>query len=533
MAPWQGPLADPFRFKLGGVDALAKVGQFPFYLMLVAALVSLGRRLSNNSWTAYLPAILVSLVPWTVRQATTPAVDLMMAALFVTSLALAQHRHDGARMPAAALSGLALGLAVGVKFVALTYAPLVAAPILVGMARRRDWRGAAVWVGVLVASGAPWYVRNWAVAGNPLFPLDITIGNWAMWPGAYERAAMLASPFHAPSWDAALAVARQAAGWWLAPVALLGVVTGLVAAWRQPAWRAYAWIVPVGLVWHFALVPYSSQDRFLLWAVALALLPLAAWPVKRGWAIALALLAAVPVVLTVFGAAPWNSAVGDGLFDPAGWRVALIAAALLVGGWALSRRLGAPTWLSWARGFATALLIAGWLASPHGGTFVRTNVAAIRELPFAGYVDVWKRRPKVVAYAGRNRPYYLAGREGLTRARYVNLDGCATCRLHDYVGRIRRNGTLDLRREKDDWRGQGADEQRWLAALQARGVEMLMIEPLHPLDRAYLPHDAEGYPLELAWAARHPELLTPLPGDGAYRLFALRNVEFGVRNEPQ
>lgn len=76
------------------------------------------------------------------------------------------------RLQEAAWAGLALGLAIGTKYHGLIFAPvfvLAAALLADGPARRRGLAVASFLA--LAAVGLPWYVRNWIVAGNPVYPL--------------------------------------------------------------------------------------------------------------------------------------------------------------------------------------------------------------------------------------------------------------------------------------------------------------------------------------------------------------------------
>jgi len=538
LAAWRGGGFAPTDFKLAGVDALAKVGQAPFLAMALAALVTLARRLAGSKPTIYLPAALFVLAPWVLKETGQPAVDLMMAALFLASLAFAQRYRDEGDGATIALAGAALGLALGVKFAAFSYAPLFAAPPLYFIARRRAWKDFFRWCAPLLVFGAPWPIRNWVVAGNPVFPLHVGLGGRTIFPGAYAHAAMLHSVFHVPNLPAAAAVTASAVGFWLTPIAAAGAAAGLVAARRQPQWRAYAWIAPVGVVWHYLAVPYSSQDRFLMWAVALALLPLAAWPDRPRWRPALALLAAACVALDLFGAGfafqlgvlPVPS---YGLFEPVGWTTGALVLALIGGGYLVGRRdrvrKGAvanapmPQRLRQVRlaALAAGVIAAAWLARPGAGVFVVTDVDAVRLLPLAGYAQLWQRLAPTTAYAGSNRPFYLAGRDGLGRVRYVNRDGCLDCRLCDYVRAQRRHGPLDLSREKDASDAAAPNYDAWRAALRQAGVQYLFLDHLPHADRPD-PRASPDHFIEVAWARSHPDEFTLVTGGVDFEMYVVR-----------
>jgi hypothetical protein len=336
---------------------------------------------------------------------------------------------------------------------------------------------------------------------------------------------MLASPFHAPNVAAALAVSAQAIGFWLAPLGVGGAIAALVLARRRALWRLVAWIVPIALLCHFVLVPYSSQDRFLMWVVALALLPFAFWPATRRGR--LLLLVLVPsLALTLWG--PGRGfrlgelpVSGRGMLSHDGWWIALIIFAALTLVWILSRRVMAHPAGKLVVVFLAGLVPAVALAAPRSGVFIETGLHAITDLPFKGYVAVWERHPAVVAYAGRNAPYYLAGRDGRTRVVYINTDGRAAMRLHDYVRELAQAGQLDRTKEKADWRGGHPDYDRWRLALLASKAELLFLEPLGPAEKSYLPHDADGYTIERQWARGRPDAFNLVAADADFELYAV------------
>jgi hypothetical protein len=246
--------------------------------------------------------------------------DLLATTLLLAALALFVH-SDG-RVPAIALAGATLGLAVGTKsnLLAVVLALLVfgaillarrapfvpsnshaeemetaAAPLGPERSRFRWWVGPLVWVGTTAAFGCYWYVRNWVRAGNPLPWIDIDVG-----PIHLARVASddgydgysdltLAEQFGHPRLvDGVIRPGLQGAfgdlwgGW----VALLVVSLGLVIARARDWWlRALGAAGVVGLVAHLVtpLSLVSSPDhpaagfnfafntRYALPAVALVL----------------------------------------------------------------------------------------------------------------------------------------------------------------------------------------------------------------------------------------------------------------------
>ncbi|HEY1368195.1 MAG TPA: glycosyltransferase family 39 protein [Gaiellaceae bacterium] len=104
-------------------------------------------------------------------EATGGFVELVLSGFVVLSawhlVALRQSR----RLQDAAWAGFAAGLAIGVKYHGLIFLPVFAllAGVLAGNPLRRRGLAAGAFL-ALALVGVPWYLRNWIVAGNPLYP---------------------------------------------------------------------------------------------------------------------------------------------------------------------------------------------------------------------------------------------------------------------------------------------------------------------------------------------------------------------------
>ncbi len=470
MAPMQGAVYDMGGFKFIGVEALAKVGQFPFLILLACALAMMIPRLAGDKCN-YLPVALLPFVPWILRQSASASVDLMMGACLVSALAFILEYKDTGKNRDAALSGMAFGLAFGVKFIALVYALPLLIPTAFILIKRKNQKAWIAWGAPLLILGLPWYLRNLVVCGNPLFPVEVAVGPHIIFKGAYTREAMQSSLFHTPDFPSAVMVASHAFGIVLAPLALSSIAAGCVGMIRRPAWRYVAWIAPLAIVWHFVIVPYSSQDRFLIWAVALSFLPLAQTPQKKSLRTLLFAAVFVFIFLSVFGAGIDIKARGytlpiRGVFtSPAIISApATIGPALAAGAVAFLLRRGMRTMI--AAAFAASCFTTLFFCTSIDGHFVRTSINNIRVMPVNGYARAWELWPRHIAYAGKNTPFYLVGRDGTSRVHYINVDGRDDWLMHDYVRELEAKGILDKSLDKDNWRRKEPDFEKWLAALK-------------------------------------------------------------------
>ena len=503
----------------GGIGLLGKVGQFPFLLLLAFSLTLLARRLGAKPSMEYLPAALLPFIPWVLREASSGSVDLMMSGLLVSALAfIFEYRTTGTLIDAVA-AGLSLGLACSVKFVSLLYMPFVLVVAVIGFLRARDGKGLLAFSLACVVAGTPWYCRNVLLTSNPLFPADVSLFGHVVFPGAYTRGAMTASKFHAPDFRSAVIIATNVVGFWFSVLCSGGMAASVILSRRRPEWRLVAWIAPVALVWHFLVVPYNSQQRFLLWVGALTLLPLAFWADTPRGRLLLGLLLAALVDLSLIGSrvsfhfGPIQVP-GDGLLivnRRAFLEMALVALVICVG-WYIGRL---NTWVRFA---AVALTMTAVFVLPI--LFVRPMSAAlVPQLPLTGYLRLLQEHPRTVAYSGNNIPYFLAGAEGETRVYYVNVDGQTNKHLYSYIRDEALASRLDKTKEKSDWARRNPNFDAWLHAMVALGVQCLFVEPLNPVEGAYLAHDADGFPIERVWARGHPEALPLIASSKKWEIY--------------
>jgi hypothetical protein len=538
MAPMQGRVPDMGSFKFSGIEALAKVGQFPFIILLSCAVAMLIRRLGNGKGD-YLPVALLPFIPWILRQSASAGVDLMMGACLVASVAFINEYKDNGRRADAAISGLSLGLAFGVKFVAIVYSLVIMIPMAVILIRRKDLKAFLLCLAPVIAFGLPWYIRNLIVCGNPLFPVEIAIGSWTIFPGAYTRAAMLSSVFHTPDFPSAIAVSTHAFGLALALIAIGSIIAGLIFMRRHPAWRYVAWIAPVAFAWHFLIVPYSSQDRFLIWAVALSFLALSRRPVRKTFQIALAIILSFGVFFSLFGAG-FHIQTGRHAIHAMGffeleehrrWFAAFMTIAPALAVAAIFTRLTARRSFIIGVAFAASFLTALTVANSFRGHFVRTGIRNAEILPLNGYARVWELWPRNIAYAGKNMPFYLAGRDGTSRVHSINVDGRDEMLMHDYVRELSQKGLLDKSLEKDNWRRKEPNYEKWLAALGRKRIEYIFLQPRNTAPGDPIQTDKDGYTIERNWAKTHPDVFVKLKEESklgswsAFEVYAVRRDE--------
>lgn len=153
-------------------DALVSVTGLVYAFLFFTASWALLRVMRVPPAFRLVPVLLFLALSNLFRQGTTfSKVDLAVAVVLQASLALS---FAPGRRAVALVSGAAAGFAAGMK---VTATPLVLIILLGYLAR--TWRAsgpamaarrAAAFVLSAILAGGYWYVRNWAVTGNPVFP---------------------------------------------------------------------------------------------------------------------------------------------------------------------------------------------------------------------------------------------------------------------------------------------------------------------------------------------------------------------------
>lgn len=284
-----------------GNDSIARAVQWPAVPLLFLAALQLGRGVGLPASVAALVAIAVTVSRPFTSELMSARDDVYLAAFIAVALASCGEQALRDRF-APFRVGLAVGLAAATKYTFFFAAPVfllaLDAPAKAGW-KWRQW-GAAILTALLIAG--PWYARNWIVAGNPLYPIDVTVLGHRVFRGLFaaqrsERlrtwAGINTTLFHGFHAQPALLWAMLAG--WMAAVIGLGR-----QAFRQPLARACLLALPVCLALFFAKAPYA-EVRFLFpalvptyIAVGLGICRWVRWPAAQ-WGIA-ALLPVISIV---------------------------------------------------------------------------------------------------------------------------------------------------------------------------------------------------------------------------------------------
>jgi hypothetical protein len=525
-------------------DLAARAGQVPFYLLAGLALYGLARRLGAKPEHAiYGPAFFMLAKP-TVDQATGADVDLVCASMFLLSLYFIIRAIDTDETLDWLLAGMCLGLYGGTKFVSLVFAPALLLPLIwKSVQDRRLPSRRTLWaLPGIFAFAPPWFVRNWVVAGSPVYPAGLSLGPISIARGAFSRQAMLHSPFHVPTsqWLPLIVSVIRAFDLPLLLVTLPFLAIGAASLARR--WRAWPvgmfLILPLLLVPLYWLgVPENAEPRFLAPAVGLALLPLAfAFGTRPRWNALVHGLYAAGLAWIVLGSQasvgspdslPWfmkGWLTLQGSLNPRfGWVALLLAAG--GGAWYLAYRTRrAAVGLLAYCAIACALVGNGCerRCAPNGCEFLESSPSFIRRTTEDGWAWLAANTAHAtVAYTGTNIPYALFGDRLTNRVYYVNIDRHADWRFNDYDrARRRRPDYQAPDRTRPRYERQNGNAAAWMQNLRNRGVNYLFIGAMSSFEDALWQAD-EGFPIEDRWAESEPGAFNLVYANSDVRIYAV------------
>ena len=489
---WSWVLLAPLRDS----DFLSRFAQLPFALFSFVAAASIGRRLGLSLRSALLGALLYAAIRRVFPVLALQAGNDHSASFFTLAaidgvLALAARPTAGV----AVYAGAALGLLLGTKYTALLFGPtVIGLLILIALVQRlrpapegrlpvRTLAGlAAVFAVAAAVTGGYTYLRNWVTAGNPVFPVPVSLFGHSIFPGweAVTVSARSDDPeFRIDLWKFLLD-RRDLLGayfpYTLLPAALL---TPLVALWRRPwqGWRdALVLALPVVLFLEFLYLMHDHRDmRYFMPALALAAVAFA-WLVEQAGSKASAVRAFLLLALTFHVTRKLDFGGGVG---------AAVALALIGLGWIAVRQgprlaaaLARPAPRRWlAVGTAAAVVVS---ALPLGAVVDHYQAVKLTyRLPALALDRMTSPGGAAVAYVGLNKPYTFFGSR-LQNTVYV------VPRIGELESQYYRwGGTLDFPYEE-------AGYVRWRRRLNRLGIGFVVV------------HRSEWEEPERGWMAGRP-----------------------------
>ena len=165
---------------LVGDDVTTHYMHFLLGFLAALNLYALALRLTDGV-TAFCSALLFLSLPTVLQIAASAYIDLGLTCFAFAAVVCLSHYRNNDRPSLALCAGLLFGVALGTKYLALSYIPLLLAW---AYWHSRSWRRTLLFVSVALAAGLPWYAYNSFHTGNPFSPFAGEI--FGYWPWSAE-----------------------------------------------------------------------------------------------------------------------------------------------------------------------------------------------------------------------------------------------------------------------------------------------------------------------------------------------------------
>jgi len=169
-----------FNFSLGTVNDLLSRTIFPIFgLATLASVYAFSRRLHGSTAAIFSIYVLIT-TPIFFAHLAIGYIDIVLTFYFTLALYFLQRAYEKEDAVYAVLSGFSAGLAAWTKYQGLFLAPIILVFWLLVKTSDKSHSNNVTpiflkvfFVFILIAS--PWYLRNWILLGNPVYPNMFTI----------------------------------------------------------------------------------------------------------------------------------------------------------------------------------------------------------------------------------------------------------------------------------------------------------------------------------------------------------------------
>ena len=160
-----------------GHDTLTPLLNFFWLLVAMFAAWCIGRPFGAAPLTLTATAVILGGPQLVMYEAGQAINDLLGAAMTLAAFAILVNTWKGTVFPAGVFyAGLAMGLALSSKFTVVGPAAALTVCVFAFSPRGQRIRLGALWTGALVLTGGFWFLRNLVSVGNPVPPMDISLG---------------------------------------------------------------------------------------------------------------------------------------------------------------------------------------------------------------------------------------------------------------------------------------------------------------------------------------------------------------------
>jgi hypothetical protein len=241
--------------------------------MIFLGVVELCRALGARTTVGAIVAVAAALSRPIISQSFEVKDDLFAAAFFLAAVNACASAKLTDRLGPWRV-GVAVGLFAATKYTALLSAPILLLLIDAAFRARWDWRRWLAAIACALALAGPWYLRNWIVAGNPIYPVPLDglpglfvtrrateLSTWrGVWLSLTDTppAPGLEGKFHSPSATLMIVLCIG----WLAALAITLIRRRPRSLFTDPLLRTTLIGPPIGFA-IYVLASHAGEIRYL------------------------------------------------------------------------------------------------------------------------------------------------------------------------------------------------------------------------------------------------------------------------------
>jgi hypothetical protein len=188
-------------------DVIVDLSQLLFAVMGVLTIYSIALKLKVGEKYALYSSFLFFFTPIMILQSTTNYVDVAISVLFLISVNFLISSADGDERDAffrrwpLLLSGISAGILLGSKGSGPLFIAILSLAVLckifiqqfslssfsekIGVIRQSVGNYLKLFLLPAIMFGSYWYIKNWVLYGNPVYPMEISIANVTIFKGLY------------------------------------------------------------------------------------------------------------------------------------------------------------------------------------------------------------------------------------------------------------------------------------------------------------------------------------------------------------
>jgi|GEM_PF-2686862 len=535
-----------------GNDILAQTGQWAFLLLTILSMLGLAQELGAKKNYLFGLAFLMFSAPLLVSEAKSALSDLALSGFFSSAIYFFFRTIRTKQRINFVFALLASGLCAGCKYTSIPLLSLLLPLLMVAGWESWDKNSWRIWLlGVMTAllGGGIWYVRNWVLSGNPVFPIKVSIAGIELFSGIYGKEEMVNWIFHQTGINNWLKILLTNFSPLLLGMGIIAIIaTPIIMVLRSRKKELenkrgekyiiiYLSLIPIlidRIYWNW--IPFQV-DRFWLPAVPIICALLASVCsqnkalVGTGLALAYAGLFLVPPNPNLDQSTlNWVK-----IFYPLALALGAGLAWLCLKLWTLNSKSYQwgknHHWRGLRFGFKTTLflsIILFWAVIISIGlrTFeFRRNQAFAQSF----FGKAWLSLPCpedgiIIAYSGRNMPYPLFGTRLKNQVVYISNSGELMPKDHQIWKKIKEHPPKFFTPEPG-LSNLKLNPHKWAKAMIDYSVDYLFIMRLSYTGLIYLPHNQEGWPIIESWAHSAPSMFSLIYQDNYTKIYKINRAQ--------